>query len=231
MSVYRGFPGVAQNRTPCPVSTSRSSNRTCGFPASGSPTGFTSQPTDTPDDMPFAGPYQLLPRPPSTTRGVLDPKVTPRLWVTSAARPKSGPFPPPALPGFHGTTSLSATPRRPDRSLAGGRFGSGTHRWGFPCLRRCPVQTCRRPYPGGTPGGITSFPGCLGQRPSPWCGRVGSHIGLFEACSAFTRVTACLLAGPLDGPFHRRLRRFRYLHRRSDCYRLERQLPGGTDPH
>jgi hypothetical protein len=29
-------------------------------------------------------------------------------------------------------------------------------------------------------------------------------------------------------PFHRRLQRFCYLHRRSACYRLERQLPGGT---
>ena len=38
MSVYPGFPCVAQHRTPCPVSTSRSSNRTCGFPASGSRT-------------------------------------------------------------------------------------------------------------------------------------------------------------------------------------------------
>ncbi|CAA9373360.1 MAG: hypothetical protein AVDCRST_MAG89-4787, partial [uncultured Gemmatimonadetes bacterium] len=27
----------------CPVSPARSSNRTCGFPASGSPTGFTSR--------------------------------------------------------------------------------------------------------------------------------------------------------------------------------------------
>jgi hypothetical protein len=29
------------------------------------------------------------------------------------------------------------------------------------------------------------------------CGRVGSHIAPFEACSAFTHVTACLLAEPL----------------------------------
>ena len=40
MSVCPGFPFVAQNRRPYPVSTSRSSNRTGGFPASGSPTGF-----------------------------------------------------------------------------------------------------------------------------------------------------------------------------------------------
>ncbi len=33
-----GFPCVAQSRTPCSVSTSRSSNRTCGFAASGSRT-------------------------------------------------------------------------------------------------------------------------------------------------------------------------------------------------
>jgi hypothetical protein len=32
-------------------------------------------------------------------------------------------------------------------------------------------------------------------------------------------------------PFHRRLRQYRYLHCRSDCYRLERQLPGGNCTH
>ena len=34
----------------------------------------------------------------------------------------------------------------------------------------------------------------LQQRPSPHLCRVGSHIVRFRACSAFTRVTACLLA-------------------------------------
>ena len=47
----------------------------------------------------------------------------PGLLVTSPAHPKSGPFPPPALPGFDGTTSLSVTPRRPGLSLAGVRLG------------------------------------------------------------------------------------------------------------
>lgn len=32
------------------------------------------------------------------------------------------------------------------------------------------------------------------QRPSPLFSRVGSHIALFEACSAFTHVSACKLA-------------------------------------
>ena len=31
-------------------------------------------------------------------------------------------------------------------------------------------------------------------------------------------------------PLHRRLQPLRYLHDCSDCYRLERQLPGGSDP-
>ncbi len=45
--------------------------------------------------------------------------------------------------------------------------------------------------------------------------QVGPHITLFEACSAFTHVTAYRLAGPPRGPFHRRLRQYRYLHCRN----------------
>src|SRR6516225_8831118 len=44
----------------------------------------------------------------------------------------------------------------------------------------------------------------------------------FEAYSAFTHVTACLLATSPSDVFSRRLRRFCHLHRRSDSYRLER---------
>lgn len=35
----------------------------------------------------------------------------------------------------------------------------------------------------------------------------------------------------LCDPLHRRLRPLRFLHDRSDCYRLERKLPGGTASH
>jgi hypothetical protein len=45
---------------------------------------------------------------------------------------------------------------------------------------------------------------------------------VFEACSAFTHVTACRLAKSPSDPLHRRLRRLCCLHRRSDCYRVER---------
>src|ERR1700687_5453676 len=61
--------------------------------------------------------------------------------------------------------------------------------------------------------------------------RVGLHIVLFEACSAFTRVTACTLARPpIRGPLYRRLQPLRYLHDCSGCFRLER-LPGGPCTH
>ena len=69
------------------------------------------------------------------------------------------------------------------------------------------------------------------RRPSPADHRVGSRIAVFEACSAFTHVTACILAGSPCDPLLRRLRRFRYLHHRSGCYRLKQPLSGGTFTH
>jgi hypothetical protein len=56
--------------------------------------------------------------------------------------------------------------------------------------------------------------------------QVSLHIACFEACSAFTRVTARTLAESLTDPFHRRLRTDRCLPARCDCYRLERSLAG-----
>ncbi len=94
--------------------------------------------------------------------------------------------------------------------------------------------------PGGTVGcSRCSLP--QRRRPSPKFRRVGSRIALFEACSAFTHVTACILAESPYDPLHRRLRRFRCLRHRSDCYRpacrasgagrLEQLLSGGTLTH
>src|SRR5580704_6485064 len=61
--------------------------------------------------------------------------------------------------------------------------------------------------------------------------RVGLHIVLFEACSAFTRVAAYTLARPpIRGPLYRRLQPLRHLHDCSGCFRLER-LPGGPCTH
>ncbi len=94
-------------------------------------------------------------------------------------------------------------PRRPGLSLAGVRLRvTRPHRLGFPVLRWISVyrhavvitpvarwvgSLVRRPIPA-------VYIARQRLRPSPRCCRVGVHIGRFEACSTFTRVTACLLA-------------------------------------
>src|SRR4051812_2562219 len=61
-------------------------------------------------------------------------------------------------------------------------------------------------------------------------GRVGLHIDLFGACSAFTRVAACTLAQSPIVTASRRLQPFRYLHDCSDCFRLERSAEWDLHP-
>ena len=83
------------------------------------------------------------------------------------------------------------------------------------------LPACRRQYPGRSDG-IYSLVLFHSLRPSPKPGRVGSCISLFEACSAFTHVTACTLAKSPSDSLHQRLQQSRCLHRCSDCYRVER---------
>src|ERR1041384_4894070 len=61
-------------------------------------------------------------------------------------------------------------------------------------------------------------------------GRVGLHIVLFEACSAFTRVAACTLARSPIVTANRRLQPFRYLHDCPDRFRLERSAGWALHP-
>src|SRR3954470_21597942 len=61
-------------------------------------------------------------------------------------------------------------------------------------------------------------------------GRVGLHIDLFGACSAFTLVADCTLAQSPIVTANRRLQPFRYLHDCSDCFRLERIAGWGLHP-
>src|SRR3974390_2535576 len=63
----------------------------------------------------------------------------------------------------------------------------------------------------------------LSVLPSPFSGRVGIHITTFEACSSFTRVTACIVAHPPYVGFVARLRPGRFPG--SDA----RQLPSSTN--
>src|SRR6185312_759882 len=60
----------------------------------------------------------------------------------------SGPFPPPELPGFGGTTSLSATPVGPAcPSRASGRRSRASADRGFPCCRCYPCVDMPLPLP------------------------------------------------------------------------------------
>ena len=110
--------------------------------------------------------------------------------------------------------------------------GHAPHRMGFPCSGRFPCHACRRQYPGGIGGALSLCSPPTEQRPSPSDRRVSSHITCFEACSAFTHVTACMLAGsPYATLCHRSVSaKFVASSHRSDCFRLERPF-AGWDSH
>ena len=121
---------------------------------------------------------------------------------SSKAFQKSGSFPPPALPGFIGTTAPSDShrsrrPKSASRSLPSPRWVSPVSRITFP--------TCCAHYPGGSNGcSCRLLPPSV--QPSPLCRRVGIRDFTFEACSGFTRVTARRVARPPKAAFVTRLR-------------------------
>ena len=93
------------------------------------------------------------------------------------------------------------------------------------------VHTCHRHYPGRTAG-------CACRSPSPATAAFPRNSGGSAPALPFSRpaqrsllVTACMLAESLTDPLHWKLQPLRYLHDRSNCYRLERQLPGGNLTH
>ena len=85
-------------------------------------------------------------------------------------------------------------PKAPGLSLAGVRLIIADHARGLPVLRALSLCTCCRHYPGAATRCFSSAHSpCRISLPRKGY-RVGLRIGLFEACSAFTRVTACTLA-------------------------------------
>src|SRR6202795_4457937 len=85
-------------------------------------------------------------------------------------------------------------PRAPGLSLTGVRLVIADHALGPPVLRTLSLCTVCRPYPGAAAGRTASLihPSRISLPRKGY--RVGLRIVLFEACSAFTRVTACTLA-------------------------------------
>src|ERR1019366_5453953 len=95
----------------------------------------------------------------------------------------------------------------------------------FPCCAPSISRACCHHYPGGTARCVSrSLP--PRHRPSPLLGRVGSHIGAFEACLVFTHVRPARSADPLKGPFLGVLQVIRRLLTRPECFRLEREFAG-----
>jgi len=110
----------------------------------------------------------------------------------SEAYQKQGAFPPSRFRDFKGTIPLSDSrpyqhPKCCGESLPHVRDGSPTLHKALSrhAILITPVDQNRCTY-------IGFFPVLL--RPSPNIGRVGFHIFTFEACSRFTRVTACRFA-------------------------------------
>src|SRR5713101_2702126 len=85
-------------------------------------------------------------------------------------------------------------PSAPSLSLAGVRLVIPDHALGLPVLRALSLCTCCRHCPGAAAGLTVSLtqPNRINLPRKGY--RVGLRIDLFEACSAFTRVTACTLA-------------------------------------
>ena len=136
----------------------------------------------------------------------------------------------PFLPSFTSTPEVralsSAGITQPQRSYGPLRLPA----WPSPFLVTVRVATSARPEPpplaadrppcmpcslprwtgtgacwlpcGALPRRVSSLP----VQPSPLCRRVGVHIFTFEACSSFTRVTACKVAHPPFVGFIARLR-------------------------
>ena len=162
---------------PCSVSTSRSSNRTGGFPASGSRRRRTllrvtrSATSEHLLGLPGSSP---IPRPLVALRVSLQLRPLPSTGVTRLPR-YCGPLRHPTRPGLALTSCRLTHLRSP---------------LGLPVLRLLPVACMPSPIPRQDRA-TCSLILLRRRRPSPNERRVGSCIACFEACSAFTRVTAC----------------------------------------
>ena len=125
-----------------------------------------------------------------------------RTSPSSKAYRKSGPFPPPELPGLKSTTTLSDSRcgRRPEatsRPLPSPQRVSPDYPH-HPSSVLCPLPRRIERVHASMASPLT--------RPSPVFWRVGIRIIPFEACSGFTHVTARWIARPPKATFVTRLR-------------------------
>src|SRR5690606_5890511 len=103
------------------------------------------------------------------------------------------PLPSTAITRLHQYCEPLRHPNAPSLSLAGVLLIIADHALGLPVLRALSLCTCCRQYPGAANGCGLARASVRVSLPRNGY-RVGLHIVLFEACSAFTRVAACTLA-------------------------------------
>jgi hypothetical protein len=123
--------------------------------------------------------------------------------------------------------NLSDTPNGPAcPSRASGRVHA-LRRWGFPCCVRSPCTDMLSPLPrwDHRRGCCRSPETRDGGLPHTFAGSAPTLPISRPARRSLTLRPVCSRSRRSD-PFHRRLRQYRYLHCRSDCYRLERPLAG-----
>jgi len=115
--------------------------------------------------------------------------------ATSYARLEPGPLPSAGITRLHRYCRPLRHPRAPRPSLAGVRLVILHHAMGLPVLRALALVYMLSPIPrrGSWDHRFCSCSPNHVSLPRKE-GRVGPRIVLFEACSAFTRVTACTLA-------------------------------------
>ena len=123
----------------------------------------------------------------------------------------------------------SPPPCRPNLTLAGCRLARATPPAGLPVLRPIPSSIHATANTPAEPVGarVARFP-TAGSLPR-FNGGSASALCVSRACSAFTRVVACVVAEPPEAALCHRSASDDVVTStiRSDCYRLERHLPGG----
>jgi len=158
----------------------------------------------------FAGKYSSF-RDRLVVIGVDRPKPISRLLVSSRNAPKVRLLSSTRITRLQQYYEPVRHPTRPGLLLTECRLRATTsHRRGFPCSDDFLFHACRRHYPGGTARCCRYHVGR--RRPSLKTRQVGFRNFLFEACSAFTRVSACMVAkSPQVTRYTRVLQRICYL--------------------
>src|SRR6266567_211514 len=127
-------------------------------------------------------------------RGCCRPNISPRSFTTYCVCLELRSLPSTGITQLRRYYEPLRHPRAPGLSLAGFRLiVVPTTPWGFPCCVRFPCVHAVATTPAQRLGVlIRSFAQPYQPSPKGLSGRL--RIVLFEACSAFTRVTACTLA-------------------------------------